>query len=79
MAESPCYTKKVMAIPNIRRFRITGPEGQVATLMAVLPKGADQDAYVADAAKRFDWKAWQEQQLKHFKIRVGQQKQKRAK
>lgn len=47
--------------------------------MAVLPKGADQDAYLADATKRFDWKAWQEQQQKHFKVRVGQQKQKRAK
>jgi hypothetical protein len=68
-----------MAIPNIRRFRITGPEGQHATLMAVLPKGADIDAYLADATKRFDWKAWQESQHKHFKIRVGQQKQKRAK
>lgn len=47
--------------------------------MAVLPKGADQDAYVADAAKRFDWKAWQEAQSKQFKVRVGQQKQKKAK
>lgn len=68
-----------MAIPNVRRFRITGPEGQQATLMAVLPKGADQELYLADAAKRFDWKAWHEQQQKHFKVRVGQQKQKRAK
>lgn len=47
--------------------------------MAVLPKGADQDAYLAEASKRFDWKAWQEQQQKHFKVRVGQQKQKKAK
>ena len=47
--------------------------------MAVLPKGADHDAYVADATKRFDWKAWQEAQNKQFKIRVGQQKQKKAK
>jgi hypothetical protein len=68
-----------MAIPNVRRFRITGPAGQQATLMAVLPKGADPDAYVADATKRFDWKAWEEQQQKQFKIRVGQQKQKKAK
>lgn len=68
-----------MAIPNVRRFRITGPEGQQATLMAVLPKGADQDLYVAEAAKRFDWKAWQDQQAKQFKVRVGQQKQKKAK
>jgi hypothetical protein len=68
-----------MAIPNVRRFRLSGPEGQQATLMAVLPKGTDVDAYVADASKRFDWKAWQEQQQKQFKIRVGQQKQKKAK
>ncbi len=68
-----------MAIPNVRRFRITGPQGQEATLMAVLPKGADVDAYVADASKRFDWKAWEDMQQKQFKIRVGQQKQKKAK
>ncbi len=69
----------VMSIPNVRRFRLTGPEGQVATLMAVVPKGTDVDVYLAEASKRFDWKAWQEQQNKQFKIRVGQQKQKKAK
>jgi len=68
-----------MAIPNVRRFRIIGPEGQQATLMAVLPKGTDVDSYIADATKRFDWKAWTEHQQKQFKIRVGQQKQKKAK
>jgi hypothetical protein len=68
-----------MSIPNVRRFRLTGPEGQVATLMAVVPKGTDVDVYLAEASKRFDWKAWQEQQNKQFKIRVGQQKQKKAK
>lgn len=68
-----------MAIPNVRRFRITGPQGQEATLMAVLPKGTDVDSYLADATKRFDWKAWEEHQQKQFKIRVGQQKQKKAK
>ena len=68
-----------MSIPNVRRFRLSGPEGQQATLMAVLPKGADVDAYLADATKRFDWKAWSEAQQKQFKIRVGQQKQKKAK
>lgn len=47
--------------------------------MAVLPKGADVDQYLAEASKRFDWKAWQEQQNKQFKVRVGQQKQKKAK
>ncbi|MBI3681391.1 MAG: hypothetical protein HY235_13485 [Acidobacteria bacterium] len=69
-----------MSIPNVKRFRILNPEsGQVATIMAVLPKGTDPSAFAADAAKRFDWKAWQESQQKHFKIRVGQQKQRRAK
>jgi len=47
--------------------------------MAVLPKGSDVDAYVADASKRFDWKAWEDMQQKQFKVRVGQQKQKKAK
>jgi len=68
-----------MSIPNARRFKLTGPEGQSASLVAVLPKGTDIDAYVADASKRFDWKAWGEAQQKQFKIRVGQQKQKKAK
>jgi hypothetical protein len=47
--------------------------------MAVLPKGADVDAYLSDAAKRYDWKGHGEAQLKQFKVRVGQQKQKKAK
>ncbi len=68
-----------MGIPNVRRFRITSPEGKVATLMAVIPKGTDVDAYLAEATKRFDWKAWEEMQMKQFKVRVGQQKQKKAK
>ena len=70
-----------MAIPNVKRFRITNPadSSQTATLMAVLPKDADIDRYLADAAKRFDWKAYAESQTKHFKVRVGQQKQKKAK
>jgi hypothetical protein len=69
----------VMSIPNVRRFRITGPTGQQATLMAVVPKGADVDQYLVDASKRFDWKAWEDMQQKQFKVRVGQQKQKKAK
>ncbi|MBI3209478.1 MAG: hypothetical protein HYZ37_11340 [Candidatus Solibacter usitatus] len=69
-----------MGIPNVKRFRIQNPDGgQWATIMAVLPKGADPDVYVADATKRFDWKGWTEAQNKQFKIRVGQQKQKKAK
>lgn len=68
-----------MAIPNARRFRINNGQGLEATIVAVLPKGTDVDAYLKDASARFDWKAWQEAQQKQFKIRVGQQKQKKAK
>jgi len=69
-----------MSIPNVKRYRISSPDGSMsATLMAVLPKNVDVNAYVSDAAKRFDWKGYQEAQQKQFKIRVGQQKQKKAK
>ena len=69
-----------MAIPNVKRYRISSPDGaQTATLMAVLPKDVDVTAYLSDAAKRFDWKAYSELQQKQFKVRVGQQKQKKAK
>ena len=50
-----------------------------ATLMAVLPKGADADAYVIDASSRYDWKAHKDQMAAQHKVRVGQQKQKKAK
>ena len=69
-----------MAIPNVKRYRITSPDGlQNASLMAVLPKNVDVNAYLSEAAQRFDWKAYQEAQQKQFKVRVGQQKQKKAK
>ena len=68
-----------MSIPNVKRFRVSSPEGEVATIMAVLPKGADVDAYLKDATARFDWKAWRDLKSSHIKIRVGQQKQRRAK
>jgi hypothetical protein len=68
-----------MSIPNTRRFKITGPEGQIATLIAVLPKDTDVDSYLVEAAKRYDWKAWTEREQKQFKVRVGQQKQKKSK
>ena len=69
-----------MAIPNARRLRISHPEtGQQATIVAVLPKGTDVDAFTKEASGRFDWKGWQEAQQRQFKIRVGQQKQKKAK
>jgi hypothetical protein len=47
--------------------------------MAVLPKEVDPNVYVADAIARHDHKAFQESKQLHFKIRVGQQKQKKAK
>jgi hypothetical protein len=69
-----------MAIPNVKRYRISSPDGSMsATLMAVLPKDIDVSKYLSDAAQRFDWKAYSEAQQKQFKIRVGQQKQKKAK
>ena len=69
-----------MAIPNVKKYRITSPDGtQTATLMAVLPKEVDVSAYLSEATQRFDWKAHAESQQKHFKIRVGQQKQRKAK
>ncbi|HEY7210968.1 MAG TPA: hypothetical protein VH477_11900 [Bryobacteraceae bacterium] len=47
--------------------------------MAVLPNGTDVDAYLKDVIARHDHKAYQEAKQQHFKIRVGQQKQKKAK
>ena len=70
----------VMSIPNVKRYRITSPDGALtASLMAVLPKDIDVNKYLSEAASRFDWKAYQEAQAKQFKVRVGQQKQKKAK
>jgi hypothetical protein len=68
-----------MAIPNVKRYRITAPDGDVASVMAVLPKDADLDAFLKDASSRFDWKAHKEAKASVFKVRVGQQKQKKAK
>jgi len=47
--------------------------------MVVLPKGADVEGYLNDAVARHDHKAFQEAKQAHFKIRVGQQKQRKAK
>ena len=67
-----------MSIPNVKRYRIQSPDAKYhATLMAVLPKGADVDAYLGDASKRHDWGAHEEAQKLHTKIRVGQQKQRK--
>ena len=75
-----CYTVEVMAIPNVKRFRPFCPTcNDNFTLMAVLPQGANVDQYLADAVARHDHKAFQEAKVLHFKVRVGQQKQKKAK
>ena len=55
------------------------PRAKWPQFMAVLPGGADIDAYLKDATARFDWKAWRADQASHVKVRVGQQKQKKAK
>ena len=69
-----------MAIPNVKRFRPFCPTcNDSYTLMSVLPQGADVDKYLADAVSRHDHKAFQEAKVLHFKVRVGQQKQKKAK
>ena len=47
--------------------------------MAILPKDADVDAYLKDAVSRHDHKVFKEAKDKMNKVRVGQQKQKKAK
>ena len=47
--------------------------------MAVLPREADVDKYLQDAVTRHDHKAFMDDKAKSFKVRVGQQKQKKAK
>lgn len=75
-----CYSKEVMAIPNVKRFRPFCPTcNESFTLMAVLPKDTNVDSYLADAIARHDHKAYQESKQAHFKVRVGQQKQKKSK
>jgi len=69
-----------MAIPNVKRFRPFCPEcNDTFTVMAVLPKDTDVDKYLADCVARHDHKAHAESKVQHFKVRVGQQKQKRTK
>ncbi len=79
LANHLCDTEGVMAIPNLKRYRIVGPEGVEASVMAVLPKNADVNAYLTEVSARFDWKAYTDMQAKQFKVRVGQQKQKKGK
>ena len=67
-------------IPNVKRFRPFCPTcNENFTLMAVLPKDINVEAYLTDAVSRHDHKAFQEAKQQQFKVRVGQQKQKKAK
>ena len=67
-----------MAIPNMKKYSIYRPgTGERATIVAVLPKGTDVQAYLEGAAKRFDWRAWDDQKATLLKVRIGQQKQRR--
>jgi hypothetical protein len=75
-----CYDDFCMAIPNVTRFRPFCPVcNDTFTLMAVIPKDASVETYLSDAVARHDHKAYQESKLLHVKVRVGQQKQKKAK
>jgi len=47
--------------------------------MAVIPNNANVDAYLADVVARHDHKAFMDAKNLHTKVRVGQQKQKKAK
>jgi hypothetical protein len=69
-----------MGIPNVKRFRPFCPVCKESfSLMAVLPKDSSVDAYLADAVARHDHKAYLEAKQLHFKVRVGQQKQRKSK
>jgi hypothetical protein len=69
-----------MAIANVKRFRPFCPTcNDNFTLMSVLPKDVNVEKYLADAVSRHDHKAFQEGKVLQFKVRVGQQKQKKAK
>ncbi len=69
-----------MGIPNVKRFRPYCPTcNESFTVMAVLPREASVDQYLADVVARHDHKAFQDAKQQTFKVRVGQQKQKKAK
>ncbi len=69
-----------MAIPNVKRFRpFCDTCKESFTVMAVIPRDTNLDTYLADVVARHDHKAFQEAKSLHTKVRVGQQKQKKAK
>jgi hypothetical protein len=47
--------------------------------MAVLPKDANVESFLTDAVARHDHKAFMDAKAQQTKVRVGQQKQKKAK
>ena len=47
--------------------------------MAVIPRETNIDKYLADVVARHDHKAFMDAKNLHTKVRVGQQKQKKAK
>lgn len=69
-----------MGIANTKKYRPYCPTCKDSfTVVAILPKGADVDKYLADCVSRHDHKAFEDAKKSQFKIRVGQQKQKKAK
>ena len=69
-----------MAIPNVKRFRPFCPTcNDNFTLMALLPREANVDKFLEDAVSRHDHKAFADAKAQMSKVRVGQQKQKKAK
>jgi hypothetical protein len=75
-----CYNRGAMAIPNVKRFRPFCPQcNENFTVMAVLPRDANVDSFLADAVARHDHKAFKDAKTAMNKVRVGQQKQKKAK
>jgi hypothetical protein len=69
-----------MGIPKEKRFRPFCPTcNDTYTLRAVLPSETNVDQFLTDAVARHDHKAFQDAKQQTFKVRVGQQKQKKAK
>jgi hypothetical protein len=65
-----------MAIANVKRYRPFCPTcNDNFTIMSVLPREANVDAYLSDVVSRHDHKAFQDAKNAMFKVRVGQQKQ----
>jgi len=69
-----------MRIPNVKRFRPFCPVcNEHFTVIAVLPKGEDVNAYLEEVVARHDHKAFQESKQKRFQIRVSGSRQRKSK